>query len=313
MFGQTTYLSRNICPVGSFCPAASRTPTPCTPGTYNPNTGKKTNAECIDCTPGFYCASYNLTAPSGPCDPGFVCTIGSSVPSPFSLQIDVFTNRLGGGSVCPVASYCPRGTAAAYACPAGTYNGATQQAQCTICPASFFCPSSITNYGSNHCPAGYFCPNGTESSTQHPCPPGTYSNKTMLTSVNECKNAPPGYYSSGVASLMPSGKCNTGFYCYSGASSSSPFCNDKFCTTGGQCIHGQECVEGSSLPIPCRAGYYCDDNSGIVTGLCAAGYYCVEVCIIQITIFNFFFIYLRLYYYCVLLGLAFSKTIAYLQ
>lgn len=54
--------------------------------------------------------------------------------------------------------------------------------------------------------------------------------------------------------------------------------SDCYCpaqSIGGQCKVGSYCPEGSSSPLPCTGGYYCDsDGQANVTGECLAGYYC---------------------------------------
>lgn len=38
---------------------------------------------CQACLPGHYCAEVGLSSPSGPCNPGFYCTHGSSTAAPW--------------------------------------------------------------------------------------------------------------------------------------------------------------------------------------------------------------------------------------
>jgi hypothetical protein len=79
--------------------------------------------------------------------------------------------------------------------------------------------------------------------------------------------------------VNPTGLCETGYYCPEGAILGTPSCESSYCSIGGSCIAGQKCPAGTSIPLECPPGYYCGDDSGLVTGLCAAGYYCVEVSI----------------------------------
>ena len=49
-----------------------------------------------------------------------------------------------------------------------------------------------------------------------------------------------------------------------------------FTNLGGVCKRGTYCPPGSSMPIPCDPGYYCDqDGLSTVSNGCAAGYYCL--------------------------------------
>lgn len=38
---------------------------------------------CQVCLPGHYCSEVGLSSPSGPCNPGFYCTQGSSTATPW--------------------------------------------------------------------------------------------------------------------------------------------------------------------------------------------------------------------------------------
>ena len=58
------------CPAGFFCPAGSATPTSCPQGTFNPTAGRTAESECTNCTGGYYCADFNMTAIGPECDAG---------------------------------------------------------------------------------------------------------------------------------------------------------------------------------------------------------------------------------------------------
>ena len=278
--GLTSQSQNHTCPIGSYCPRGSVVPAGCPPGTFNPSRGKHNVTECLDCTPGSFCGLWNMSSPSGPCEAGFFCSTGSNVSNPVSMYENGYTSRMVGGGVCPVGHSCPSGTAVPYSCPPGTFNDLIEQSSCRVCPASYFCPGSVSNYasGAYDCPKGFYCKNGTQVATQHPCPAGTYSNRTLLRSISECIAAPGGHYSQGTGNDRPTGLCATGYYCPAGATTATPSCSSKYCSTGGACVAGEECAQGSHLPVPCRAGHYCGDQSGLVTGVCAAGYYCIQVC-----------------------------------
>ena len=78
-YGLTIAASNNTCPTGFYCPAGSGTPQPCVPGTYNPRTGISALSDCMACLSGYYCSSYNLVAPVGPCPSGYFCGNGSTM------------------------------------------------------------------------------------------------------------------------------------------------------------------------------------------------------------------------------------------
>ena len=83
----------------------------------------------------------------------------------------------------------------------------------------------------------------------------------------------------------PAGKCAPGWYCTLGAFSSQPQrmgnysgdldCNCPANVTGGMCYAGSYCPEGSSFPVPCDPGKYCQtDELDAPSGDCMAGHYC---------------------------------------
>ncbi|CAH1793634.1 unnamed protein product [Owenia fusiformis] len=96
------------CPIGYFCPQGSTTPTPCPIGTYSDNTHIDSIGSCIMCAQGFYCRDMGQTAPTGSCDAGYYCPVGSTVPNPVD-------------TICPTGTFCPQGSGAPTACPAGYY------------------------------------------------------------------------------------------------------------------------------------------------------------------------------------------------
>ncbi|XP_053125644.1 sushi, von Willebrand factor type A, EGF and pentraxin domain-containing protein 1-like [Hemicordylus capensis] len=78
-----------MCQAGTYCPEGSSVPLPC--------------------SPGYYCASSELAAPSGPCDAGFFCTGGSTLPNPTDGAV---------GDICPRGHVCPQGSSSPFPCPA---------------------------------------------------------------------------------------------------------------------------------------------------------------------------------------------------
>ena len=71
------------CPTGNYCPGNNgHNYSPCLAGTYNPTTGLSAQAECLDCTGGFYCDIPGLDSPTAECLPGYYCTLGVDTGSP---------------------------------------------------------------------------------------------------------------------------------------------------------------------------------------------------------------------------------------
>ena len=50
------------------------------------NLGQHNVSGCEECSPGQYCGSPGQASPSGDCDPGWYCTLGSSLPTPTAPQ-----------------------------------------------------------------------------------------------------------------------------------------------------------------------------------------------------------------------------------
>ena len=70
--------------------------------------------------------SSGLNAPNAECDPGFFCPGGDSVSNPPATP-------------CPIGLHCPQGSPQPVPCEPGTYTNLTQQAECLVCPAGFYC------------------------------------------------------------------------------------------------------------------------------------------------------------------------------
>ena len=87
---------------------------------------------------------------------------------------------------CPIAHYCPEGTADPISCSNGTYNGIERQAECFACEAGHYCLNNASTYLDTPCPRGAYCPEGTGSPYQFECPAGTYNNRTHADDVYDC-------------------------------------------------------------------------------------------------------------------------------
>ena len=114
------------------------------------------------------------------------------------------------GGPCTVSHYCPEGTSVPLPCPAGTYNNRTGQANCTACPAGFYCPAGAVTFTDYPCHAGYYCPPGTDNAFRYPCPRGHYRNASLGVSVDDCTPCPGGYYCEGEGLREPTGRCDAG-------------------------------------------------------------------------------------------------------
>lgn len=252
----------DICPRGHYCVAGTSSPQACPPATYSPTFGNDALNDCLPCQPGFYCDGNATVTPTLQCGAGHYCPGGASTPT----QV-----------VCPAGFFCPTGSALPEACAAGTYNPVSNASACLTCPEGFFCPNATVT--PVDCPAGYFCPNGTSRGTEAPCPPGTFSAATNLVSVDQCTPCSPGMYCGVAGQSAPTGPCDEGFYCVSGANVSSPtygFESGYTCSiagwgdgdcpgddgnstvpgTGDICPPGHFCPAGSPNPLQCPPGTF---------------------------------------------------------
>jgi hypothetical protein len=289
------------CPAGSYCELGSVNPENCPAGTFGDGTKFRQKEDCADCTPGMYCATSGLTAPTGLCSQGFYCILGAKTPT---SSDDVNT-----GGVCPAGGYCPVGSAVALPCPAGTFSNVAGQfdaSQCGACSVGFYCAGTNLNAPTGPCDPGYYCSGGSSTPTQFitqagyysaagaatpaACLPGTYNPQTAQETCTLC---PAGYtcLSSAMTALVD---CPRGQYCLKGNTTNfqpvpcplgtfsvnlnlqtEAACTD--CTPGEFCgLAGQTTTSG-----PCAAGYFCASKSasstpadGATAGRCPQGHFC---------------------------------------
>jgi hypothetical protein len=215
----STEIRAGRCESGSFCPAGSSAPVPCTAGAF--------------------CSESGLSAPSGNCTGGVYCPISSS-------------NQTG---LCPAGLYCPA-SSPALACTPGYYCsavGASAEARdgpCAIgafcpagsssatqrpCTAGSFCNATGLSAAAGSCLAGYWCGAGSNSSTQNECAAGSYC----------------------VAGSSGPVLCPAGAYCAYAARGAFEWCpSGTFCRSAGltaplNLTCGEGCVEGSFFLISC--------------------------------------------------------------
>lgn len=275
-FGKTAANDTHPCPAGAYCPEGTYIPILCPRGTYSNTTALASAKECTFCDEGSYCADTGLTGPTGLCVAGYFCKRNNTELNP-STGVTSATGTAGsttlfGGDRCPAGSYCVTGSASPRPCSEGTYADELGASVCKVCAPGYFCPLGTAVYSTNTCPQGYYCPEGTKRSTEYPCPPGTFGNATGLQRGSQCSPAPGGMYVDTFAAVKPTGVCKSGFYCSGGSMSSTP----SLGATGGPCLPGTNCPEGSAVPIVCDAGYYCSSTNTDRALPCDEGFYCVQ-------------------------------------
>ncbi|KAH8064675.1 hypothetical protein JL722_1554 [Aureococcus anophagefferens] len=281
-----------ICPRGHACPAGSGTPLPCPAGKMSYALGLTSLSQCKDCTAGFVCPESGTVNATEPCAPGFWCPGG-----------DASSNRS-----CTLGHYCAGGDRAPEPCAAGSFQNTTGAASCHACTPGSYCEQAAI-YPSD-CPEGFYCPKETTYATEFACPNGTYSNRTMLRSVDGCEPCFGGHYCETDGLGWPTGECADGYYCGLGANVATPdekqlatsiyqgeTCADQSTEddANGVCPRGHYCPEGSTSPTacppgtqngalgrfnlshcePCEASFYCPDSGTIdATIPCEPGFYC---------------------------------------
>lgn len=279
--------SFQMCPAGMYCATASAL-VPCPAGTYNPTSGKTSSSACLACSgAGIYCPTGSASQIQ--CPQGFYCSsltslipcpVGTYNPNTGSSSVAACITCTGNGTYCPAgsssqkpcpeSSYCPT-VSLLISCPEGSYTltaGNTSPFACIICPRGTFC-DGFTSI--NICPGGFYCPAASnEMSLQisTACPAGTFNPNVGSTDLSAC---------------IP---CTlTGSHCLSGSNSQTPCPAGSYCpsvSTSVQCPAGTYnpntgstavtaclpctevgtyCQAGSSVSMPCPAGFYCPSAS----------------------------------------------------
>lgn len=58
----------DVCPSGHYCPEGTGTPEPCPAGTYLPDSGRRSQLDCLPCPGGKFCAREGLANYTGTLD-----------------------------------------------------------------------------------------------------------------------------------------------------------------------------------------------------------------------------------------------------
>ncbi|RUS80256.1 hypothetical protein EGW08_011985, partial [Elysia chlorotica] len=272
-----------VCPSGHYCPegTASDTQYPCPAGTFNNLTGQHNTSGCEACSPGQYCGSPGQSSPTGDCDPGWYCTLGSSLPTPTSPE----------GGKCLAGTYCPQGSASPVGCTPGQYCDTDMMSSpAGPCLAGYYCDGNSTTdrpsgSGGDQCPSGHYCVEG--SSSPAPCNPGYFQPSNGAQNVTWCVLCTSGKFCNSSGLSAPDGYCDEGYYCPEGQTVRNPspyLCSPgHYCTVGSSieavCPSGQyQDLDGEASCKTCPQGYYCDNAGGGVTTpasyVCPEGHYC---------------------------------------
>jgi hypothetical protein len=162
-----------LCPTGNYCLSNATSPGVCPIGTFNNVTALRNESDCKRCPAGYYCISQGLSYPSGRCNDGYYCPVG--------------TSTLVDSLICPRGARCPSGSSMPELCEAGKYQNETGSSTCKVCPTGNYCLSNTTT--PTICPKGSYCPPGASYANQYLCPNGTRSELTGLQSVEQCSSS----------------------------------------------------------------------------------------------------------------------------
>ena len=223
----STSATQAPCPSGHYCLSGS-SPVPCTAGTFLGTTGASTAAACTSCTPGSYCATAGLTAPTALCQQGYYCTGGATTATQHT---------------CTAGNQCPEGSVAPQPCGVGTYQQASGAGSCTPCPAGYTCSSDSQPAA---CPLRKYCPAGSSVESAPYCPNGTLGSQTGLSTPEECTACPAGKY---CLQGIVAGDVSEGLYCASGCATPSG-------SPAVQCRPGHYCPTGTPAMMACPLGRY---------------------------------------------------------
>jgi hypothetical protein len=101
------------------------------------------------------------------------------------------------------------------------------------------------------------------------CPAGTYQPDESMTALSDCLPCPAGKACefkaiSDIDTALPD--CAAGFFCVEGAESRYPY--TLVAGAYGTCPVGHWCAEGTSVPTPCAAGYFSNQERAISIDYC---------------------------------------------
>jgi len=300
--GATDQSSFKPCPIGYYCPKGAGYKVSCPKGSYCPNTSL---TAAIKCPAGTYGNSLNSISPTcdGPCDAGSYCPAGSLVSNPGPCPVGNYCPTGTASPIpCPAGYYCPVGSPSPSPCLPGTYSstvGNERIGNCLGCPPGSYCASATSNPSA--CPIGYFCagnnsePGNTMGKPATPCPGGyycdmrgmaaptacpggTYNNTVGATSMVACIHCQGGLYSASSGQTSCSGMCPVGTYCPSSTKCymyTPPSNGDSGSGSGSGSDSGSPLPVsipiGSTNPITCPAGTYCDKTGMAKPTKCPTG------------------------------------------
>eukprot|EP00347_Sterkiella_histriomuscorum_P018896 403343756 len=280
--------TNTTCTAGSYCPEAVQDDSemiPCPPGHYSDSTGLIDKSSCSACPAGKFCPEESTSAQQQNCAGGFYCLNRTrhihENACPSGTYSSTNTNAINQYECidCPTGYYCKQGTSAPAKCPKNAYCPFKSEIF-THCPIGFYRSSLLGTQISDcqECMDNYICPGGTDPII---CPAGYNGfDKSSVSSPAflSCLSTSTNYFS---VEGSPQSVCANGTYTPLGKAASCYPCEIGFYCANGiitACSLGQYCPLGSSEPLTCPAGFYCNglQFSRIynLTITCPSGKYC---------------------------------------
>ena len=254
-----------FCQKGQSCPEGTNVALECPIGKYAPDIKM---GECRDCPAGTYCDEMGMDT-TDDCTHFHYCELGSSSPTPCPpgtySPINSVEN-VDGCAPCPggIACELPGTALESLKCAEGYVCGEGSKYEM---PAGTVYDETDPDKLNGFCPVGAYCSEGTSVPT--PCPEGKFQDST---GNSECKDCFAGYGCTSLAmwELKDSDKCEEGFICGKGSTSTAP--------SGSRCSADHFCERGTSYEMRCPDGTYQSTAGKGSCDPCIAGKSCfVEI------------------------------------
>lgn len=222
------------CPPGTSCSVGLQAPVNCSAGTYSDLSGDRSaedqlNKQCLECGDGTYQSDEGMTACRA-CEPGH---------------------------------YCPRGSDAPRACPAGSYSIRTDLTADTECLLTD--PGSFSTRG---------------ATAQSPCRPGTFARSSGQ--PGSCERCPEGQYQSAPGqtacqscSAVPSLRRQLST---SQPSNNPPFTSPQACSTGQYRSGCGLSSPGGCTPCSAQPNFYFTSDGGLTDSCNTSACDALDVC-----------------------------------
>ena len=251
------------CPSGSFC-FNSTAKQACDVGEYCPGNVFGTNSTLRLCPAGYRCPSANISLP---CDPGYLCTPGSSTQRNCTSGYYCSPSTPGIQTKCDSGKWCPEGSSGQLDCEGGMR--CDKPGAPTQCEEGYFCVKGSPKQ--LDCPAGSYCPAGTAELDGKKCGAGHFNPNIRSISEEACLECDSGFSTANLTGATGCTECVAPTY---SNAMGSPLCTP--CGTKTRWKDSQNCddctTEGCNGGAECNFGY-----TGDLCSACLNGYYLTPV------------------------------------